>query len=192
MEDQIFNFIERFFKLTDAEKETLKSFELFRAHEKGDILVKAGEINSNNYFVLEGCVRCYYLVDGEERSTSFYTEGQSFEPIREVESQISAQYIDCLEACILSVSNAEMEQAMFNQFPRFESLCRKLSEELVSSKQFAFDRFKNSSPEQRYLELLENRPDLLQRVPLGQLASYLGMKPESLSRIRSRLAKKHS
>lgn len=190
MEEQIFNFIERFFKLTEAEKETLNSFDLFRVYEKGDILVKTGEINSYNYFVLEGCVRCYYLVDGEEKSTSFYTEGQSFEPIRDTESNISAQNIDCVEACILSVSNAEMERIMFSQFPRFESLCRKLSEELVSSKQLEFDRFKNFSPEQRYLDLLQSRPELLQRVPLGQLASYLGMKPESLSRIRRRLAKK--
>ncbi|MFK7925815.1 MAG: Crp/Fnr family transcriptional regulator [Bacteroidia bacterium] len=191
MEDQIFNFIERYFKLTEAEKETLRSFDLFRAYHKGETIIKTGDLISGSYFVLEGCVRCYYLIDGEEKSTSFYTEGQPFEPIRQAGSQISAHYIDCVEDCILSFSKPEMEEVMFSRFPRFESICLKLSEELVSTKQLAFDRFKNASPEQRYLDLLENRPDLLQRVPLGQLASYLGMKPESLSRIRKRVAQKN-
>ncbi|HET6227272.1 MAG TPA: Crp/Fnr family transcriptional regulator, partial [Bacteroidia bacterium] len=50
-----------------------------------------------------------------------------------------------------------------------------------------FDEFKTSSPEQRYLNLLQSRPDLIQRVPQHQLASYLGIKPESLSRLRSRI-----
>ncbi len=191
MEDRIFNFVERYFKLTEAEKETLRSFDLFRAYPKGAILVKAGELSTESYYVLEGCVRCYYLVDGEERSTSFYTEGQSFEALCEAGSQVSVQYIECLEDCILSVSNESMQAEMFARFPRFESLCRKLSEEMVSAKQLAFDRFKNFNPEERYLDLLANRPDLLQRVPLGHIASFIGVKPESLSRIRKRVAQKN-
>ncbi|MEL7534952.1 MAG: Crp/Fnr family transcriptional regulator [Bacteroidota bacterium] len=191
MEDRIFKFIEGYFKLTEPEKETLSSFKLFRTYQKGELLVKAGELSHESYFILEGCVRCFYLVDGEERSTSFYTEGQSFEAVCEGGSQVSVQYLECLEDCILSVSNEAMEEQMFSKFPRFESLCRKLSEELVSSKQLAFDRFKNASPEERYLDLLQNRPDLLQRVPLGQIASYIGVKRESLSRIRKRVAQKN-
>lgn len=191
MEDQIFNFIERHFKLTEEEKDTLRSFDLFRVYQKGDILIKTGETVSKSYFVLEGCVRCYYLIDGEERSTSFYTEGQSFDPLCQPNTQVSAQNIACVETSILSVGNPEMEKVMFSRFPRFAALCLKHSEELVTTKQLAFDRFKNASPEQRYLDLLANRPDLLQRVPLGQLASYLGMKPESLSRIRKRVSQKN-
>ena len=53
-----------------------------------------------------------------------------------------------------------------------------------------FDEFKTSSPEQRYLNLLEKKPDLIQRVPQHQLASYLGIKPQSLSRLRARIFEK--
>jgi DNA-binding MarR family transcriptional regulator len=54
-----------------------------------------------------------------------------------------------------------------------------------------FAEFKMSSPEERYLNLLKTRPDLIQRVPQHQIASYLGIKPESLSRIRKRIINNH-
>jgi len=66
-------------------------------------------------------------------------------------------------------------------------MCGILSEELLAKQQINFDEFKIFSPEQRYLNLLQTRPDLIQRVPQHQLASYLGIKPQSLSRMRARL-----
>ena len=84
-----------------------------------------------------------------------------------------------------------MEADSFNKFPKFESLCRLLSEEHLAKQQINFDEFKTSSPEQRYLNLLQKRPDLIQRVPQHQLASYLGIKPQSLSRLRARIIEKN-
>ena len=83
-----------------------------------------------------------------------------------------------------------MEVEIFQKFPKFETLCRIMSEELIAKQQINFDDFKTSSPEQRYLNLLEKRPDLIQRVPQHQLASYLGVKPQSLSRLRARILEK--
>jgi len=54
----------------------------------------------------------------------------------------------------------------------------------------SFDAFKNSTPKERYLHLLKTRPELIQRVPQHQIASYLGVTPESLSRIRKRISEK--
>ena len=83
-----------------------------------------------------------------------------------------------------------MEQLIFEKFPKFETLCRVLSEQLLAKNQSSFDEFKTTTPEQKYLNLLQNRPDLTQRVPQYQLASYLGITPQSLSRIRTRLSEK--
>jgi len=66
-----------------------------------------------------------------------------------------------------------------------------LSEELLAKQQIDFDDFKTSSPEIRYLNLLQLRPDLVQRVPQQQLASFLGMKPQSLSRLKARILEKN-
>ena len=82
------------------------------------------------------------------------------------------------------------EMEIFKKFPKFETLCRLMSEELLAKEQIDFDKFKIYTPEQRYLNLMEKRPDLIQRVPQHQLASYLGVKPQSLSRLKSRILEK--
>jgi len=85
-----------------------------------------------------------------------------------------------------------MEAEVFEKFPKFESLCRIIGEEVLVQNQLNFDEFRTSSPEQRYIKLMENRPDLIQRVPQHQLASFLGITPPSLSRMRARIAKKNN
>ncbi len=104
----------------------------------------------------------------------------------------SEYFISCVEDSILTVSDADMEEEVNRKFPKFEVMCRKMSEELLAKQQLDFDEFKTSSPEERYLSLLEKRPDLIQRVPLHQLAGYLGIKPQSLSRLRARILEKSS
>ena len=79
---------------------------------------------------------------------------------------------------------------IFEKYPKFETLCRVLSEELLTKQQINFDEFRTSSPEERYLDLTKKRPDLVQRVPQNQLASYLGIKPQSLSRLKARIIQK--
>jgi hypothetical protein len=102
----------------------------------------------------------------------------------------SEYYISCLEDTILTISNADMTEEVNSKFPKFDIMCRLFSAEMLAKQRIDFDEFKTSSPEQRYLNLLQKRPDLLQRVPQHQLASYLGITPQSLSRLRSRIVKK--
>jgi hypothetical protein len=84
-----------------------------------------------------------------------------------------------------------MENVIMQKFPKFETICRMLSEEVLVKQQINFDEFKTSSPEKRYLNLMQKRPDLIQRIPQYQLASYLGIKPQSLSRLRARILEKN-
>ena len=104
--------------------------------------------------------------------------------------QPSEYYISCVEDSSIIVSNPKMEIEVFEMFPKFEKLYRILSEERLAKNQRSFDGFKISSPEGRYLDLLQNRPDLLERVPQRQLASFLGITAPSLSRMRTRLTEK--
>lgn len=190
MENELVAFIEKHVPLTEAEKEAIVELSLFRTCRKGTVLLKEGDTAQENYFVLKGCLRSYYIIEGEEKTTNFYTEFESFAPPSLVKNTPSKHYLDCVEDCVLTVGNAEMEKEMFEKVPRFETLCRLSSEELLAKNQADFDHFKTSSPEQRYLDLLKSRPDLVQRVPQYQLASYLGLTPQSLSRIRKRLSGK--
>lgn len=188
MEDTLFEFLNQHMTISDNEKKAITDLNVFKSFQKDDILIKEGEYTNEYYFVIKGCIRCYFIVDGEEKTSAFYTELDSFVPQSTVEKKPSALYASCVEDSLIVVSTPEMENAVFEKFPRFETLCRILSEKVVIKKQVEFECFKNSSAEQRYLNLLQNRPDLIQRVPQYHLASYLGIKPESLSRIRKRLA----
>lgn len=192
MQNKLFNFISKYISLTDDEKNELLSLNIFRSVKKGTILLKEGQHSKESYFVLEGCIRSYYIIDGEEKTTAFYTEMDALTPHCVITNTPSEYFIGCVEDCILTVSNTDMEAEINSKFPKFELMCRKLSEELLAKQQMDFDGFKTSSPEERYLNLLQKRPDLIQRVPQQQLASYLGIKPQSLSRLRARILEKKS
>lgn len=190
MENILFDYISGYMPLSDGEKEAIMDLSIFKTFKKGTVLLKEGQCSNEGYFVLKGCIRCYYLIDGEEKTTAFYTESASFAPLCSVHKGPSEHYVVCAEDVILAVSTPETEQIAFEKFPRFETLCRILSEERLAYNQASFDDFKTSSPEQRYLSLLKSRPELFQRIPQHQLASYLGITPQSLSRMRHRLLKK--
>ncbi len=192
MQDLLFDFISKYVSLTEHEKNALVSFDLFHSVKKGTTLLKKGQKSKESYFVLKGCIRTYYVLDSEEKTTAFYTEMEALTPPCVISKTPSEYYISCIEDTILAVSNSDMEVEINSKFPKFETLRRILSEELLAKQQIDFDEFKTSSPEQRYLNLIQKRPDLIQRVPQYQLASSLGIKPESLSRLRARIFEKMS
>ncbi len=192
MQDVLFDFISKYITLTEEEKNAIAPLDIFRSVKKGTILLEEGQKSNESYFVLQGCIRTYYIIDGEEKTTAFYTEMEALSPHCVVSKTPSQYYVSCIEDTILTVSNTDMEAEINGKFPRFESLCRILSEQLLAKERIDFDEFKTSLPEQRYLNLLQKRPDLIQRVPQHQLASYLGIKPQSLSRLRARILEKKS
>lgn len=103
-------------------------------------------------------------------------------------NKILSEYdVSCLEVTSLIISNSDMEEVISNNFLKFDTMCRMFSAELLAKQQIDFNAFKTSSPEQRYLNLLQKIPDLLQRAPQHQFASYLGIKPQSLTRLETRI-----
>lgn len=190
MQNLLFDFISKYVSLSDDEKNAIASLDIFHTVKKGTILLKEGQRSNNGFFVLKGCLRVYYLIEGEEKTTAFYTEMEGITPNCVLSDKPSEYYIATTEDSVITISNPEMENQVFEKFPKFETLCRILSEEIIAKQQLNFDDFKTSSPEQRYLNMLQKRPDLIQRIPQHQLASYLGIRPQSLSRLKSRILEK--
>lgn len=192
MKNTLFDFISKYISLTEEEKNAILSLDLFRPLKKGATLLEKGQKSNNSYFVLKGCIRVFYIIEGEEKTTAFYTEMDALTPHCVANNAPSEYFISCVEDSILLVSSSDMEVEINSKFPKFETMCKMLSEELLAKQRIDFDAFKTSSPEQRYLNLLQKRPDLIQRVPQHQLSSYLGIKPQSLSRLRARILEKKS
>lgn len=188
MDTTLIDFLSKYIVLSEEEVQIIKKHNLIKEYKKNTILLSEGQVSKECYLVLKGCVRSYYLLDGEEKTNAFYTENEPITPISYTKKSPSEYYLSCLEDCILSIGTPEKTNHFLNEFPKFASLIATISNELLADNQVLFDDFKNLPPEKRYLKLLEKRPDLIKRVPQYHLASYLGIKPQSLSRIRKRIS----
>jgi CRP-like cAMP-binding protein len=189
MENGIIKYLSKYITVTPELEEAIIASAFIRYFDKGTILLKEGRMSNECYFIIKGCIRSFYIKDGEEKTTEFYTEEQAITPSVFGKKIPSKYYIECIEDTIAGVGTPEQEIEMYQKFPELESLNRALGEAIMAKQQDTFAEFKMASPEERYLYFLKNRPDLLQRVAQHQIASYLGMKPESLSRIRKRIMK---
>lgn len=177
--------------LSEEECEAVNRYIPIQEFAKGTVLLQAGNVANDSYFTLKGCVRLYYLVDGEDKTTQFFTEGDAIASMNSYINRVPANhFLECVEDCTLAVLNYEKEKKLYKLFPKLESICRISMEDDFGKQQEMLASHVTNSPEQRYQLLLKQRGDLVQRVPQYHLASYLGVKPESLSRIRKRLADK--
>ena len=189
MENKFVNYFSKISPLSKEESEAIAESMQTQSLKKGDFLLKEGQISAKTYFILEGCIREFILTDGEEKTTNFFTEEQwaislnSFTP-----QKPSKHNWVCVEETIGVVGDEEQGQALFKRFPRFETISRTIMEATFAEQKEALASYYTDSPEQRYLKILKTRPGLFQRIPQYHLASYIGVKPESLSRIRKRIA----
>ncbi len=179
-------------KLTDAEFEKLSAWFVPLQLESKEQFVTEGKVSRNLYFVDSGATHTF-IVDkkGEVHTVQFGLEGYW---IGDMYSFFSGNppifNVETLESSTLfAMQHADFEKAC-EQIPKFEMFFRILVQNgYLSSLQRIAKNFSEDA-EQRYLTLIKNHPDLPQRIPQYLVASYLGIKPQSLSRIRQNLAKK--
>lgn len=177
-------------RLTEEEKLDIENAFSIETFEKGTYLLKEGQIARDSYYIIEGCMREYELMDGEEKTTGFFTEDQPVANFQSIANRTpSRRNLVCLENTTVAILNVEKESELYIKHPRFESYCRTGMEQMMGAKQEQLANFISMKPKQRYLKLMEERPELIHRVPQYQLASYLGIKPETLSRIRKQIIK---
>ncbi len=189
MENTLVKLMSDFIDLTKEEEQGIRDAFPIKTFTKETDLLKEGQIAKDAFLVIKGCIRKYSIENGEEKTIEFYTEFQPAVNFDSMSNNIpSKYYFTCTEDCTIGIMNSEKENALYRKFPRFGEVCRVEVEKMLGKSQEELSVFKNSTPKERYLNLLKERPNLINRVPQYQLASYLGIKPETLSRVRKKLS----
>lgn len=193
MKEMLTQFISSFKKFDENEIKTIAEHTRIESFKKGTIILREGQICNKCYFVLKGCVRQYQLINGNEKTTGFFIERQAAVMYSSyLEKKPSNYYLSCVEDSILTVGTREQEQELHKQHPNLEHLIYTLLPQDFAKAQEHIALLKNYGPEERFLILMQRQPELMNRVPLHQLASLIGVTPESLSRIRKRILMKET
>ncbi len=155
---------------------------------KGHIVLRADKIEKQIYFIKKGIVRAYSETENKEITFWFGKEGDTIISMKSyVENENGYEDIELLENSILYKLNIQDLQKLFNDDIHIANWGRKFSEkELIKTEERLISHYFRNAKD-RYIELLENNPDLIQRVSLGNIASYLGITQVSLSRIRAEI-----
>lgn len=151
------------------------------------MLLREGEISKNIFFIKKGCLRLWFNKDEKEITVHFFFEGQSVASIDSfLNEQPSKFTIESIEPSIIITIDKETFNRIINLYPQLKN----------SLQDYLYQRFKNyaylflsrikDSRKERYDDLIKNQPDIIRRVPQHYIASYLGITPVSLSRIRNR------
>jgi CRP-like cAMP-binding protein len=185
----LIEYLSRSIPMTDEVAAAIREVSLVRSYPKGKILLRQGEAAGEGYLILEGCVRSYVLKEGDDKTLDFFVEEELVVPLELGNGLPSSHFLECAEETVAVVSTPEQEKRMLEAYPHLKAVCLAMSEMMAGKLRESLARYRSSSPEERYMDLLDKRPALLQRIPQYQIASYLGVQPESLSRIRRRLAK---
>jgi CRP/FNR family transcriptional regulator, anaerobic regulatory protein len=156
--------------------------------KRGRNLLQEGQICNKITFINSGCIRCFYNVDGVENTIQFffndswYTDYASF-----LTGNPTMENMQALENSeVVQIKKNDLYK-LYETMPIFERVGRIFAENAFLSVSQLNQMKTNEEPEIRYLNLLKTRPELAQQIPQHYIASYLGIKPETLSRIRKRI-----
>jgi CRP-like cAMP-binding protein len=185
--EQLLNHIKNYYQLSAEAQEALHDCFEQVVLNKNEYLVNEGKICRHLYFVQQGALRGYYTLDGKEIThwfsfeKNFVTSFHSF-----ITQQPAVENIQLLEGSVLWAISKEKLTELFNKHHDIERLVRIATEKyyIRLEERFINAHFKTAT--ERYENLMQQRPHIIERVPLGYIASYLGISQETLSRIRSR------
>lgn len=152
--------------------------------------LRAGEVCDEIAFVGKGALRMFQERDGEEVTIDICLDGQyCTDYVSFLTHQPSNRSIQALDEVEMVVFDRDHLEHLYATSPMAERMGRRIAEGLYIHLSERTGQFLTETPEQRYVRMLNERPEVVQRIPLRYLATYLGVRPETLSRIRARWAR---
>ncbi len=177
---------------TETELEVIHSRLKRKVFRKKSLLLRQGEICKYESYIIKGCVKKYYIdQNGDEVILQFAVEDWWVSDIGSfTEQKPSNLFIETMEETEVLMIDYESKEYLFQTIPHLERVFRLMLQRAYAVLESRFYATVSHSAEERYLDFIARYPSIPQRVPQAQIASYLGITPESLSRIKSNLYKK--
>jgi CRP/FNR family transcriptional regulator, anaerobic regulatory protein len=192
--EKYFDYLEQFIKrisprFTSEEWGYLRSGMELQHHKGRDIFIKEGTKNQQLGFVASGLIRGYWInYKGEEITIKFAKEGSyATDYYAFITQSPSRYYFQCLEPTVLVTLSYQHVQNGYDLYPNIERYGRLIAEEALKFQQRRIESLQFDPAEKRYLDFLEENPNLFNRISLTHLSSYLGIERPSLSRIRKKI-----
>ncbi len=187
MELATWNFFKQYGAISQDALDELKSKLKSNTVKKGEVILSYGQICKEIFFVSKGCLRLYYIADGVEITVWFsFEENSAIELSSFLSGKPTEYYIEAIEDSeFLSLHKSEL-QSLYKKYPEMESIMRAFWEDVILNLLERFTALQKDTAEQRYLNL-SGKTKYMQRIPQKYLASYIGVTPTSLSRIRRNL-----
>ncbi len=188
MYEQILTRLSAFISLNKSEQEHFTSKLILKQFNKKELVLQEGQVCKYAYFINYGCLRYYYNIDGQENTAQFFFENGWYADYGSfLTGKPTNQNIETLEKTeLLLLSNTALEE-LYTDIPKFERFGRLMAQNAFLGIRQRTEMLENQTAEERYVNLMKERPKVFQRIPQHYIASYLGIKPPSLSRIRKRM-----
>lgn len=178
--------------LTDEQFELISKDLKIKTFQKNELILSPGELCSRTYFVLDGLLRSYSIDNkGKVHIIQFAPEHWWLAERNSLFNEASEFNIDSIESTTVVVIPREYFLTMSKHVPGFETLNNTMLNNSIRFMQKRINMLLSATAEERYLDFIRLYPNLTLRVPQWMIASYLGITPESLSRVRKDLASKH-
>ncbi|MDX1940036.1 MAG: Crp/Fnr family transcriptional regulator [Saprospiraceae bacterium] len=191
MNTDLKTFITQYVSLSAIELEDIAGKFIHKVVKKNDYLLKQGGICKDLVFVQKGCLRLYYIKEEVEVSVWFsFSQSSAIEMYSFISGNPSNYFIQAIEDSeVLYLPKAELHQ-LYQYQPKMQEMMRNFWEDVILNLINRFTALQTDSAEQRYLDLLD-KPPYLETIPQKYLASFIGVTPTSLSRIRKQIIKKN-
>ncbi|NHN24607.1 Crp/Fnr family transcriptional regulator [Flavobacterium jejuense] len=184
----LIKYVSNLVDIYDSDKKLLSHFFKPTDFAKGTIIEKEDVVAKKLYFITNGFARSFFSSDGLEITTQIVGENKFITSFNSFTSgSTSKENIQCISNCEVFYITKSDYEILSKESVFWNTFCKQIYEKVISHNQQRSMDFIVLTAEKRYLKLMKEQPEIIQNVPIQYIASYIGIKPESLSRIRKKI-----
>lgn len=186
--NEIIKHFEKFIKVSDYLRIELLNRVSLVTYQKNDLIIDASVVSTKSYYILNGLTRTYFIKDGKEINEYFSSDNEWANSPRSWRTgKPDIYYVSAIEKTSALCINANDMLFLFDNFPELDRYGRLSMITLLDHLMERITSFRFTTASEKYLHFKQTYPDIYHRIPLGMVASYIGISQETLSRLRTKI-----